>query len=167
VACVPTAGSARIAFVSSAEYTAPQIASAANADSLCQGLANAVGGSLAGKTFKAWISDDSSSPSTRFTQQGSFVNMAGQTVASDWCVLTSTNDLTNQISTTEQGGASPSSGVWTGTNTNGTLASDCDNWTAAGSGTTGRDLNSLNAWSNAGGDNCALGFSFPIYCFEQ
>ncbi|HRE90055.1 MAG TPA: hypothetical protein PK095_13055, partial [Myxococcota bacterium] len=97
----------------------------AAADALCQTWANNAAhtqGLVPGATFKAWLSDDSQSPSTRLnTAGGPFVTVNTSSVttiiANDWADLTD-GTLDAAIGTTEEGinpvGATE---VWTGTAT--------------------------------------------------
>ena len=75
----------KVAFVSSHEYTAV-FDSALDADGRCGTLASEAG--LSG-SFRAWLSDDESSPSTRFTRpEGNYVRPGGTVIAKGWAGLT-------------------------------------------------------------------------------
>jgi hypothetical protein len=75
----------KIVFVTSAKYTG-NLGGVAGADVKCQQLAEAAG--LPG-TYKAWLSDKSSSPAATFTRwNGPYVLVDGTEVASNWQGLT-------------------------------------------------------------------------------
>jgi hypothetical protein len=167
-------------FVTSTTYKGGDLGGLTGADAKCQ--ARAVAGGLKG-TFKAWLSDFTGSPSTRFTQDGgpySLVN--GSIVASNWSALVS-GFLRHAININELGGAAPTTPslvcdyplVWTNTTSDGNVgdfAATCGDWTDSSSftswwGTTA----SQSSWSSAcsGGNSPMTGCSVlaPIFCFEQ
>src|SRR5207249_159884 len=91
-------------FVSSVTYSA-DLGGTAGADAKCQSLADAA--SLAG-TFKAWIADSCSHPTTRLTHSsGPYVLVNDTVVAADWTTLTTKLPLAHAINMTEKGGAPP------------------------------------------------------------
>jgi hypothetical protein len=136
----------KIAFVTSTLYTG-NLGGVAGADQKCNERAKA--GSQPG-TYRAWISDDTQSPSTRFSMKGGPIRLVdGSELAKNWADLLS-NGLTRFFNITELGtrpakatappGATLpacSDGtinafVWSDTNTKGLrLAADrnCANWT--------------------------------------
>lgn len=172
-------------FLSSAVYTA-NLGGAAGADVKCQGLADAA---KLGGTYRAWISDATSSPSTRFTKSGPYTLVDGTLVATDWAELV-TGKLRHAIDLTESRGAKPSGsgnfctastpqpfGAWSSTQADGTRASydSCAGFT---NGTLtystqiifGDPRSTGSAWTassclNAGPSYCSK--QAPIYCFEQ
>ena len=86
-------------FLSSAVYDGA-MGGLDGADAKCQALADAAG--LPG-TFKAWLSDSTGSPSTRFTQSTlRYVRVDGVKVADDWADLTDAS-LDAPINVTENG----------------------------------------------------------------
>jgi hypothetical protein len=128
-------------FVTSAQYPA-SLGGLAGADSGCQALAKAA--KLPG-TYKAWLSDDTSSAAARLTHSTvPYVLSDGATVvASDWNQLTS-GTLNHAIDLTERGNAPPTtsycapgaSTVWTDTATTGAeyaVGNNCSNWTGGSS----------------------------------
>jgi hypothetical protein len=105
------------------------------ADAKCQ--ARAVAAGLAG-TFRAWLSDPTGSPSTRFTQNGGPYELVdGTIVANNWTALL-TNPHAHALDETEFGGSAPAGtaqcagpAAWTNTNDDGTLgdpSQSCDDW---------------------------------------
>ena len=157
-------------FVSSAERDGLTLGGVTGADALCQTLA--VNAGLPG-TFMAWLSDDTSSPSTRFTRSPyNYVLVDGTIVADDWDDLTD-GELTNRISLDENG-VFVNRFVTTATNVNGSSSiPNCSNWTtnssdpgaAAKVGHTIQDSGGPQWWTQRGNLRCS-GFR-PIYCFQQ
>jgi hypothetical protein len=165
-------------FVSSVVHSA-NFGGLAGADMFCQQLADAA---QLGGSFKAWLSDDTGSPSTRFAQSaGPYVLVDGTPLADNWTALT-TARLKSTISLTEKGGVPPTattkviccpSGqfVWSNTTVQGGLysaAASCSRWSDAtvltGSmfGATGDST----SWSFlCSGDGCSA--LAPVFCVEQ
>jgi hypothetical protein len=137
----------KIAFVTSTLYTG-NLGGVAGADQKCNDRAKA--GSQPG-TYKAWISDDTQSPSTRFSLQGGPIRTVdGNDLAKNWADLLA-NGISRYFNLTELGGrpaqATPAPGsttigcadgtdaslVWSDTNNKGVRAAadrNCSNWTA-------------------------------------
>jgi hypothetical protein len=170
-------------FVTSARYNA-NLGGLAGADAKCQARADAAD---LGGTYKAWLSDATGSPSTRFTKSTSaYVRVDGTTVANDWADLTD-GTLVAGISITEldtQGAVGsvcdPNDvGVWTNTATDGTqLFTDasCANWTGTAGGSVSWGLGGNTgegftyACSANGTQVCpsvAPIFTAALYCFQQ
>ena len=88
-------------FVSSTTHSG-NLGGLSGADTTCQNLANAAG--LPG-TYRAWLSDNTQSPSTRFaTSTGAYALVNGVTIAASWTDLTD-GTLASPITVTELGGA--------------------------------------------------------------
>lgn len=101
----------KIVFVSSERYTG-NLGGVAGADAKCQQLAEAAG--LPG-TYKAWLSDKTSSPAATFKRSnGPYVLVDGTEVASNWEGLTEDYHLV-PINIAETGQAVGESFVWTNT----------------------------------------------------
>lgn len=163
-------------FVSSAAYNG-NMGGLAGADAKCQQHATAA--NLPG-TYKAWLSDGTGTPSTRFSVHSTpVVRVDGVRVVNNSAGFLS-GTLLAAIDKTETGGAPSISNpngcggtaVFTNTNANGTqFASNasCTNWTS----TVGQNgahwgvYNSSGAtWtSNCNGGSCA--WTTPIYCMQQ
>jgi hypothetical protein len=162
--CAP----ARRVFVSSTALAA-NFGGTMGADAKCQSLANAA--NLQG-TWKAWVSDTTSSPSARFAQATvSYRLLDGTLVASSWTALTS-GTLANSIHLNEN--ARPfqnGSEVWTATGVDGTLLVDaCTSFTDASNGNASWAAEGLadqtgSKWTNAYTQFCDR--TAHIYCFEQ
>ena len=163
-------------FVTTAMFTGAQIGGLAGADAKCMQAAMAAG--LTG-TYKAWLSDLTGSPSTRFTRSllAPYVRTDGFQLASNWDDLTD-GTLSGPINRSANNQPAPGGAacdtnpvwVWTNTEPNGTSggdASSCANWTSTTGGSRwGRNTNADTIWTSACfGSTCAN--TAPIYCFEQ
>ncbi|MCB9751905.1 MAG: DUF1554 domain-containing protein [Myxococcales bacterium] len=155
----------RRAFVTSVTYNG-NLGGVAGADAKCQTLALSAG---LGGTWRAWLSDDSATPATRFMQTMTEVQrLDGNPVASDWTDLTDGN-LLNAISVTEKGTSVGSSIVWTNTLGDGTMPGTeyCANWTSSSGLEQGLSGNSAavdETWTNASLGPCNS--KRRLYCFE-
>jgi len=165
-------------FVTAALFTGAQIGGLNGADAKCQTEATAAG--LTGM-YKAWLSDLTGSPSTRFTRSliAPYVRTDGFVLAAHWDDLTD-GLISGPINRTANnqpgnGGAVCDANpiwVWTNTNPNGTISSDqssCNNWTATTGGSTWGRTNDASLWTSGcsgGADFCGTRTA-PIYCFEQ
>ena len=158
-ACVGAGQSARRVFVTSTAV-AGDFGGVAAGDLLCQELAD---GQELGGTWKAWLSDGSSSPSTAFTRSASgYLDLVGNVVAYEWARL-----LDDPIRFDETGTAVASDAmVWTGTDEAGdALAEHCDGWTSTtGTGAVGQ-VNGVLDWTSATAQDCSV--PAHLYCFEQ
>ncbi len=133
--CTSECGRDRLVFVTSIKHTPQQITGLNGADIDCrkaaldQGLPN-------GDNFKAWLSDSTGSPSTRFVHaKGRYVLVTGDVVANNWEDLTD-GELLHAIDTTEAGVlAEGEPSIWTNTAIDGTPFGgddeDCEDWTSA------------------------------------
>jgi hypothetical protein len=167
-------------FVTSTTYKGGELGGLAGADAKCQARATAAG--LKG-TFRAWLSDFTGSPASRFPKDvGPYVLLTGSVVANNWSGLTS-GSLRHAINITELGAAPAAAAVggcdvpivWTDTSSDGNLgdtSSTCGDWTDptifnSWWGTT----SSQSQWTQAcsGGNSAATGCSAlaPLYCFEM
>ncbi|MFC1753066.1 hypothetical protein ACFL96_06685 [Thermoproteota archaeon] len=112
----------------------------AGADAICQEEASAAG--LSG-TFKAWLSDSTTSASERLSESSNAYFLPdGTEVAANWDVLTG-GTLTSAINVNASGDTVTGAYVWTNTDETGakksdSLLSSCTDWTAATSGVMGR-----------------------------
>ena len=143
------------------------------ADAKCQTAAN--NGGLNG-TYKAWISVETSSPATSFTQSTvPYVTTRGDQVASNWQDLID-GTLTNPINGDEYGSAVPGADVWTNTKADGTIYSSaltdsCQNFTlSAGypyTAKVGLASEVDSSWTESGFSfECLFGM-MRLYCFQQ
>ncbi|MGB6366759.1 MAG: hypothetical protein WBG93_08005 [Thermoanaerobaculia bacterium] len=143
------------------------------ADTICQTLAHNAG--LPG-TYKAWLSDDTGSPSTRFVQHtGPYILVDGTIVADSWSDLvdcTNPNCLQNPITLTAGGSSLPAVPMWTNTNTDGTGSSsnDCLDWTSGGCcatwGGTGQNAFVDANWTFDGSSAQCFN-ARHLFCFQQ
>lgn len=163
-------------FASSATFTGGQIGGLAGGDAKCQSAADAAG---LGGTYRAWLSDATGSPASRFVQSSTpYLRVDNVLIANDWADLTD-GTLNAPISVTETKGVAASEPIcdgathWVFTNTTkfGTLNSaslSCSNWTSdvGGSGW-GNLVDTFASWTDGctGGNFCNK--RTPLYCFEQ
>jgi hypothetical protein len=136
-------------------------------------------------TYKAWLSDSTGSPDSRFMKSTSpYRRLDGVTVADNYTDLT-TCDLSdpfaclhNPIDLMDDGVTRTSTAqIWTNTGTDGTEESparSCDNWRSAESdvlaniGISDPDPNTTDkTWTDQGSVQfCDFGFT-RLYCFQQ
>jgi hypothetical protein len=153
-------------FVTSTEYGG-MLGGLLGADAICQQLAD--GRKLAG-TYKAWLSDSTASPSTRFVHStGPYQLVDGTRIAANWTSLTD-GSLRAPINLTEsKSTVTGSTFVWTHTLDDGTAAlSDdhCGDWkVATGDGDRGTNTEADPNWTQSGSSACNTGQH--LYCFQQ
>lgn len=161
--CIP----ARRVFVSSSAV-APDFGGALGADGKCQTFANLAG---LGGSWRAWVSDATTSPSLRFSLSGvPYRLLDGTVIARDWTALVS-GTLSAPIDRDEFAGARLDKEVWTATKADGTLAADgCTGFTtatmSASPATVGLTGNSDGMWTSAYVQFCDR-TNVRLYCFEQ
>jgi hypothetical protein len=166
--CVQNACSAaRRVFLASTASNA-NLGGHSGADGECGSIASAQ--SLGG-TWKAWVSDSNSSPSTRFSRSTDpYRLLDGTLVANDWNDLTS-GSIANAINVTEIGSILNGSPVWTSTASDGSyIAAGCSDLSSGsssgGSVTVGISTGTDITWTVNSTDPC--NDTHPrIYCFEQ
>jgi hypothetical protein len=134
----------------------------AGADGICANRALQLG---LGGTFRAWLSDATTSPAARFLQDDVHYERHPDRVkiADNWADLTDgTLDATIVVTA--------GSLVWTGTGADGNpLGGTCSNWTsnsAAQSGRPGVPPSTSASWSALNND-IACNSGLDLYCFEQ
>ncbi|MFT4040073.1 MAG: DUF1554 domain-containing protein [Thermomicrobiales bacterium] len=159
-------------FVSSSTHTG-NLGGLSGADTICQSLATTAG--LTG-TYKAWLSDDSQSPSTRFaTSTGAYALVNGATIASSWADLTD-GELAAPVAVTEQGAVLSDNALrsWTNTLANGTRGGvfdvNCNGWTTGAadvSGDGGQVTSASVNWTRFTSGTCNNSSKFHLYCFQQ
>jgi hypothetical protein len=159
-----------LVFVSSTTHTG-NAGGLDGADAICQDLAVAAGRP---GSYRAWLSDDSGAPSTRFIRASvPYVLVNGDIVANSYADLTDGSLLNRAISVTEtgmSGGFAPNE-VWTSTGDDGQqqLAPDnCNSWTngtAAFKGDFGLKSSIGPSWTGSNFRNCDQ--ASRLYCFQQ
>jgi hypothetical protein len=127
--------------------------------------------------WKAWISNDTISPSNSFYRSPIPYKeySTGNIIANDWGDLISDNGdgnyLRNPITTLSNGDPNPwgGSAIWTGTDSDGTSTSNnCDNWYGSSNGDIGESDNKEYYWTYSNYLECDVDYIKPyIYCFEQ
>jgi hypothetical protein len=161
-ACVP----ARRVFASSATYQG-NLGGASGGDAKCRTLAT---NARLGGTWLAWISDSSTSPSTRFTPAAvDYRLLNGTLVASGWSALIS-GTLANAINRDETDkGLTGTTEVWTGTDFTGISAgATCVNFTSNVMGDVaviGLTTATGQTWTFYQSQYCNV--AARLYCFEQ
>ena len=138
----------------------------AGADALCQGIATSRG--LPG-TYKAWLSDSTESPLTRFTRNpNGYFDRRGRLIASNWADLTD-GSLQTRVVYNELGEQiTRDSSVYTGTKIDGTGdgGTYCDNWSLSTSSITkGFSHRNNGTWTDGLQEGC--NFRSRLYCFRQ
>ena len=163
----------RIVFASDRGYQG-DLGGLAGADGLCNDMA--AEGGLPSGDYRAWMSDATDSPSTRFTHDGGpFQLPDGGIVAQDWADLVD-GELNDAIAVNFWGGfVDVAAFVWTNTNWRGEIVStspeeNCSSWTSSDQeqmGAAGRMHWGGENWTYAGtGVSCADEEQY-IYCFQQ
>jgi hypothetical protein len=138
------------------------------ADAICQFLAAANG--VPG-TFRAWLADDTGSPSTRFVKSpGPYVLLDGTVIASSWADLIDGTILA-PIQVDESGNSSVEPEAWTNTKVDGTVDAPgrhCQNWTDGNQsgGAVGLTHSTAPEWT-ASGTVAACFAGAKLYCFQQ
>ncbi|MCB9626518.1 MAG: hypothetical protein H6725_04015 [Sandaracinaceae bacterium] len=142
----------------------------AGADAFCQGFADAAG--LPG-TYRAWLSDSTGSPSTRFTQSTipwvmPVGSNGGVVLADDWADLTD-GTIDARFVWTELGAEVNNNIPFTNTTGAGTEwnGNDCSDWTStAGNGAYGNTGGTDVTWTQSGtGGACNVQHRY--YCFQM
>lgn len=167
-------GHPRRVFLSSRAY-AGNLGGVWEADAICQGLADAVP-TLAGGTFRAWLSSYDGSPYSRFARDApqGFARMDGTKVADSWSDLTD-GYLLAPISLTEAGQTTSALLVWTATDTSGQMSASegsCYSWTGTGTwGAVGYANSQDSMWTfgiaSSNYAKLACNETARLYCFEQ
>jgi hypothetical protein len=141
------------------------------ADAICQLRAQTA--NLPG-TFKAWLSDSTQSPATRFVQSpGPYRRVDGVTVANNWADLID-GTLAAPITVAENGAVFDDLALrsWTHTLANGTAGGvnneHCLNWTSnlvGEDGDEGQVVATSDNWTDFASGTCNN--EFHLYCFQQ
>ncbi len=164
--CVECVAVRRV-FITKQTFTGSQILGLNGADARCNADAEAKG--LTGR-FRAWLSDSTGSPSTRFDTSfaGQYVRADGVLIADGWTGLTSSGPMV-PINLDVDGNVNEG-GVWTNTDPNGMPTNGmthCSNWTS-NMGVSNYGDSSVNdgMWTAAGTNEGCNGGAL-LYCFED
>jgi len=158
----------RRVFVTSGQFNA-NFGGALGGDAICQAVADDAG--LDG-TFRAWLSDATTTPLARFTHSvDPYQLVNGTTIADNWNDLVD-GQLDAAIGITETGQAVNAAATWvaTATTASGTrqmFNGDCQSWISATDGFSagvGNEENTVS-WSDSGAIPC--NWLVSLYCFEQ
>ena len=148
----------------------------AQADQICQGLADAPGSIVPPGEYVALLSTDSVQGAARLTpSSGPYVRPDGAVVAANFAALFSTdngeaNELIVPANVDELGNDNFDVDVWTGTRANGTTQtnSNCQNWTSDADGDLGNAGLSLDrdgGWLDLGALSCDR--DRWLYCVQR
>ena len=162
----------RLVFVTSSTF-AGNLGGLDGADDEC--TAAATGLAKPGTEWRAWLSDDTGSPSTRMDTEftGYYQLVDGTVIAHGWIDLTD-GILAAPINRTETGDAPVNPQyAWTNTQPDGTVAdamNHCTNWTEVGEGEEPTSIRGNLAatdstWTQNGALACTN--SFRLYCFQH
>lgn len=164
-------------FITSIPYNG-NLGGLSGADAKCLARANAAnlcgnGTPCADGTWKAWLSDGSTSAASRLTHSsGQYQLLNGTVIATSWTDLID-GSLLSSINIDENLRTGINNWVWTNTNSNGTIiatsgtSSHCNNWTStSNSGWFGRSSSSNYQWTRYGYGYCSYA-TLRLYCFEQ
>jgi hypothetical protein len=154
-------------FITSSGFAA-DFGGALGGDAACQSVADDAG---LGGTFRAWLSDSTTTPLARFTHAGPYALVNGTVVADDWDDLVD-GSIHAAIGIDELGQAivPDATTVATATSADGTLQpfnGNCQDWSTTSGGQIAGVGNEENmfTWSDSGATGCNVMFS--LYCFEQ
>ncbi len=170
----PVSSSKRV-FVTSTTYNG-NLGGLSGADAKCQTAANSVN---LGGTWKAWLSDSTTSAGSRLTHSSvPYKLINGTIIVNNWDGLTSSSqqtlgNLLAPLNINEKGTYNPlgyfGNSSWTGTLPGGgILTPNCSNWTSSANTLTGYAGNpdSVHDWSISSTVTCASS-AVSLYCFEQ
>ncbi len=157
-------------FITSTRYTG-NLGGLAGADAKCQARATAA--SLTGE-YKAWLSDSTDSPDTRFNKTYAYADTLGQAIAGSWAALTD-GFLQHNLEYDEFGNPHSQDTilVWTNTESGGDVAQTslvmtCNDWTdetISSSSINGHMTQDGSSWTAGQFYGCNnIG---SLYCFEQ
>jgi hypothetical protein len=158
-----------LAFVTTGFYSGAAIGGLAGADSICASEADDGG---ANGTFRAWISNSSTSAAARLNHVARpYVLADGTIVAKDWTDLTD-GTLAAAIARNADGTAAPLGGAWTATDASGAISypsNTCNDWTSnSGQGADGYVGAANSDWtlnSVQPLDSCSV--QSRLYCLQQ
>ncbi len=180
--CVPSpppptcgAGGPCTVFLSSSTFQG-NLGGLSGADAKCQALASAAG--LPG-TYRAWLSDATSAPSSRFVRStGPYRLVDGTTIALNWADLTDGSPLLATITMTETGGDDGgNSNAWSNTQPNGQVLpfgapnrADCLNWSTNANSPSAQggfgNILDTTLWSAVPSVLACVNY-LHLYCFQQ
>jgi hypothetical protein len=161
----------RVVFVTGyeARFSGSAVGSVAHADEICDRMARKAGldGPVGDRRFRAWLSDEVSSPLTRFTTaQGRYVRPDGLVIASEWGQVS--DGLINAPRLNALGEDEYDLEVWTATLPNGAWegSGSCGQWTSDAAVAAGGTADKVGlAWTFAAVSNCRE--LRALYCVEQ
>ncbi len=166
----PGSGPAKLVFVTTAKYRG-DLGGIAGADAKCQAAADGVGGVVAGKTWKAWISIPSSGVQTRLSHgTGPYKLLNGTVIANLWSDLVD-GVLLAPINVNQSGNTVSETITWSNTSILGNSAVSsspyaCYDFTStSGTSDGGSSAYTDGRWTQKVNNSCSSLLS--LYCFEQ
>jgi hypothetical protein len=171
-ATIPASAGERVktAFVTQGSYNG-NLGGLSGADRKCQAEADGAGSVVPSGIYRAWLSDGSEGPSTRFTKSFDPVVLPDGTRIADGFPDLTSGRIRHPIDIDPTGRRVGLDYYWTGTNADGTPAPEfvtCDGWTAeAGAGGLAGSTTETDAlWSAyRGGMPCNR--TGRLVCFQQ
>lgn len=153
----------RIVFVSYEGARGDAVASVADADAVCLRSASSSTSLVKGRTFRAWVSDATSSAASRLVHgQGRYRLISGTVIANDWSDLVD-GTLRAPINEDENGVAVTGS-VWTHTAVDGSYVAGCLEG-GQSMGQSGLTRAEDAQWTASPPKRC--GERGHVYCFED
>jgi hypothetical protein len=158
----------RVVFVTRGTFMAAAVGGITGGDAKCQAAADtSTVLRIKGRTFRAWLSDGSITPTMRFAHGTKpYILGNGVLVANDWNDLTDGTLRNNGINRDELGQGADNY-AWTGVQTNGAAAAlNCGGWALnSGGGMRGNVGGDENGWTES--QNAACSMANHLYCFEE
>jgi len=170
--CNNACGRDRLVFITEQTFTPVDLGNLSGADVECRKIAKD-GGLANYDDFKAWLSDSTGSPTTRFVQgMGRYVLSTGEPIAADWDDLVD-GELLRPIDRTLDGLDVGLTLVWTNTAPDGTTLGagdeDCEDWTMLDpiTGSYVGVSTSTDAFWTALDEITECSYGAQLYCFEN
>jgi len=160
----------RTVFVTSASFSG-NLGGLKGADEKCQAEADGPGSIVPSGTYRAWLSDETDSPDTRFTKTFDPIVLPDGTKIADGFLDLTHGYIQHPIDIDQTGKRVGLDYFWTGTMADGTAASEivmCDDWTGqrASGGLAGSTSETDALWSAyKGGAPCSR--KYRLVCFQQ
>lgn len=161
----------RVVFITSQQFFPDQIESAATATAKCNAEAAAsTHARVTGRKFRAWISDETSTPAKTFVKgTRPYVRPSGTIIAASWATFASAMHLATMNEDVNGEVQITGTLIWTGTRVDGTATDiDCNRWStrdAAASASRGQSQQVSNRWTQDGNEQCTE--NHRIYCVEK
>jgi hypothetical protein len=160
-ACAGAPACERLVFASYERPDGMAVTSVAEGDAICLRAATSSASRVKGRTFRAWLSDSSTSPAMRLVHgQKPYRLVSGAVVAQSWEDLVD-GSLRTGVAEDENGSAMTGA-VWTNTHADGTAAAPCADYSSTG--TAGSTRSTDAQWTDSPKSCREQGH---VYCFEE